>query len=61
MRYDINMSDEELKLERSMPAIDISYAQVDDGFIDKITTTDKKLFELLRMTILFSMPVKMTM
>ncbi|MBQ6894223.1 MAG: hypothetical protein IJN40_01855 [Clostridia bacterium] len=46
MRYDINMSDEELKLERSMPAIDISYAQVDDGFIDKITTTDKKVIRV---------------
>ena len=36
MKYDINVFEEELELEQGMPAIDISSAQVDEGFINKI-------------------------
>lgn len=42
MKYDINVFEEELKLEQGMPAIDISSAQVDEGFINKIDFTDKE-------------------
>ncbi len=42
MKYNINMSEEDLKLEQGMPAFDISSAQVDEGFIDKILLKDNK-------------------